>query len=257
MKENIINDYVNNYLGTMEIAHKYNIHRSTVQKYLINGGIKLRKKTPEIRVNHFYFSKYTEENCYWAGFILADGYIRQKNRFTLEIKLQKGDVDHLYKFKKSIEYDGRVIERETYYSITISSQQLIKDLAQNFDIFNKKSLTCCISDKIPQKFLREYIRGYFDGDGCISYTTMDTISFLGTEKTINFIRNYFYEIVDVRLKSKDMPNIILHGNIFTIYYYGKPAFKCLNHLYKNSKMFLDRKYIKYYNLIKKYIPKNE
>ena len=253
MKKNIINDYVYNYLGTTELSVKYGIHRVTIQRILKRNDVKLRKKTSGIKVNNYYFHKYTKESCYWAGFILADGYIRTKNRFTLEIKLQKQDVNHLKKFKENINYEGRVIEKENYYIISISSPQIIKDLNENFEIYNKKSLTCHISEKIPKKFLKDFIRGYFDGDGSITYTTTDTISFLGTEKTINFIRNYFYKKIKLRLRSKEMPNIIKHDNIFIIFYSGKSAFKCLRHLYHNSTTHLDRKYRKYYDISKKYM----
>ena len=252
MKDLIINDYVNNYLGTQELAYKYKLHRATIQRYLIKKGIKLRKRTSRIRVNNFYFSKYNKENCYWAGFILADGYIRTNKRFTLEIKLQKQDVNHLHKFKKAIEYEGKIIERKEYYSITISSPQIIKDLQNNFEIYNKKSLTCGISNKIPKKYLKDFIRGYFDGDGSITFTTTDTISFLGTEKTVDFIRKYFFDIVKIKLRSKNMPNITHNQNIYAIFYSGKSAFKCIDYLYNKSIVYLDRKYNKYNCLIEKY-----
>lgn len=253
MEKEIVNDYVNGYMGTMELSQKYGVNRTTIQRILIKNDIVLRKKTPKLKVNHFYFSKYNEENCYWAGFILADGYIRTNGRFTLEIKLQKQDVNHLYKFKKAVGYEGRVIEREKYYSITISSPQIIYDLENNFEIRNKKSLNCTISDKIPQTFLKEYIRGYFDGDGSITFTTIDTISFLGTEQTVDFIRNYFYNMADVILRSKKMPEITHNNNIYAIYYSGKSAYKCLNYIYSDSKTHLDRKYKKYNSLIQKYV----
>jgi len=250
--DDIINDYTYNYLGTNELARKYGLHRMTIQRRLKKANIKLRKKTPQYRVNHHFFSQYNENSCYWAGFILADGYIRNKNRFTLEIKLQKGDVEHLYKFKRNVEYEGKIIERDTYYSITISSEQIINDLFTMFNIYNNKSLTCFISDKIPIKYLKDFIRGYFDGDGCITHTTTDTINFLGTNKTINFIREYFFTIVGIKLRSKEMPNITTNGNICVINYSGKSAFKCLHYMYNNSTTYLDRKFFKYGNLIKKY-----
>lgn len=252
MKEEIINDYVNNYLGTMELAQKYNVNRITIQRCLIAANVKLRRITPKTKVNHFYFSNYSEENCYWAGFILADGYIRTKKRFTLEIKLQKQDVAHLHKIKSSMEFKGNIIERETYFNITISSPQIIEDLNNNFGIYNKKSLTCTIIEKIPKMYLKDFIRGYFDGDGCITHTTTATISFLGTERTVDFIRKYFYNEVGIRLRSKEMPDITHNKNICCIFYSGKSAFKCLHHMYENSTQFLDRKYLKYCSLIEKY-----
>lgn len=252
MKDDIINDYVINYLGTMELAVKYNVNRITIQRYLIAAGVKLRRITPKTKVNHFYFSNYNPENCYWAGFILADGYIRTNKRFTLEIKLQKQDVIHLHKIKKDMGYDGKVIEKETYFNISISSPQLIEDLNKNFGIYNKKSLTCTIIDKIPKIYLKDFIRGYFDGDGCITYTSIDAITFLGTEKTVDFIRKYFYNEVNITLRSKNMPDITKNSNICVIQYSGKAAFKCLQHMYENSTQYLDRKYLKYCDLIEKY-----
>lgn len=251
MKEDVVNDYVKNYLGTMELSQKYGVSRTTIQRYLKKSNVKLRKKTPKLRVNHFYFSEYNVDSCYWAGFILADGYVRTNNRFTLEIKLQKGDVKHLEKFKKMIGYEGRIIEREKYFNITISSQQIIEDLKNNFNILNKKSLTCFITNKIPNKYLNDFIRGYFDGDGCITYTTTDTISFLGTKETVDFIRNYFFGL-GIKLRSKDMPQITKNGNICVINYSGISAFKCLNIIYNKSTIYLDRKYLKYFCLCDKY-----
>lgn len=241
---NIVNDYVNNYIGTMELSKKYGVSRTTVQRHLIKNGVKLRKRTPKLRVNHFYFSEYNESSCYWAGFILADGYIRTNKRFTLEIKLQKQDVGHLEKFKNDISYEGRVIERPTYHSVTISSSQIVDDLRENFDITTRKSLNCEISGKIPKQYLKDFIRGYFDGDGSISYTTTNTISFLGTEKTVDFIRHYFHDM-GVRLRSKEMPQIIKNGNIYAVFYSGVAAFRCLRHMYDDSITYLDRKHSKF------------
>lgn len=253
MENQIIDDYVNHYLGTMELSHKYNVNRTRIQRILIRNNIKLRRRTPRIKVNHFFFSEYNEISCYWAGFILADGYIRTKNRFTLEIKLQKRDLNHLHKFKKDIEYMGDIKERKTYYSITISSSEIVNNLNKNFEIKNKKSLICYITNKIPKIFLKDFIRGYFDGDGSITYTTTDTINLLGTETTVDFIRNYFHDYVGIKLRSKEIPAIIKNGNIYVINYSGKSAFNCLNHLYQNSTRFLDRKYVKYINLKEKYL----
>lgn len=251
MKEQIINDYVNNFLSNAELSTKYSLHRCTIQRLLKKECVTLRKRTPRIKVDHFFFSKYTEESCYWAGFILADGYIRTKKRFTLEIKLEKDDITHLQKFKNCIKFEGKI--KDTYYcNVSISSSQIINDLKNNFDIETKKSLTCFISGKIPSDMIKHYIRGYFDGDGCITNTNKEKgytqMSFLGTLKTIEFIREYFYNN-GIKLRSKDMPDILKNKNIFIICYSGISAYKCLKMLYDNSIMFLNRKH-ELYKIIK-------
>jgi len=239
-------------MSTTDLATKYKLNRVTIQRYLIKGGVSLRRITPKTKVNHYYFSKYSKENCYWAGFILADGYIRTNKRFTLSIKLQKGDIDHLEKLKNDIKFEGKIIERPLYVNIDISSTQIVKDLQENFGIHTKKSLTCEISSKIPQKYLKDFIRGYFDGDGCITYTTVDTISFVGTEKTVNFIKNFIYETARIKLRSKNLPDTVVNGNICCIYYSGKTAYSCLKYLYENSTTYLSRKFKLYQELINKY-----
>lgn len=135
----------------------------------------------------------------------------------------------------------------------ISSTQLINDLEQNFEIKNKKSLTCEISNKIPKKYIKDYIRGYFDGDGSITFTSTDTINFLGTKKTVSFIRDYFFHI-GLKLRSKDMPDICTNKNIFMINYSGVSAYKCLFNLYENCNEFLDRKMLLYKKIKNKYEP---
>lgn len=249
----IIDDYLNNYIGVMGLSSKYNLHRTIIQRILLRCGVSLRKKTPRTKVNHFFFSEYNEISCYWAGFILADGYIREKGRFTLEIALMKSDVNHLMKFKELIAFDGAIKEYKECFKISISSKQLVNDLAEKFEIYNNKSLTCYISERIPKKYMKDYIRGYFDGDGCITFTTIDTISFVGTAKTLLTIRDYFYKDCNITLRSKEYPNVIKHGNVYTLYYSGKSAFKCIHKLYLDSNNYLERKYNLYLKLKTKYI----
>jgi intein-encoded DNA endonuclease-like protein len=250
----IIEDYLNGFLSNFDLSIKYNLHRGTIQRILKKNNIVLRKRTPKIRVNHLFFNQYNELSCYWAGFILADGYIRNKNRNTLHIKLTSNDVGHLYKFKSDVGYEGNVVNKNGICYIDISSSQIINDLLNNFEITTKKSLNCFISEKIPQKYLNHFIRGYFDGDGSITYTTTDTINFVGTSNTMNFIRNYFYGQCGIKLRSKDIPDIIKNNNIFSIYYSGISAFRCLNVMYDDSNIFLDRKYLKYLDIFRKFNP---
>jgi len=251
----IKDDYVRGFMSNASLAKKYNIHRKTVKECLKAQGVALRKRTPQTPVDHFFFAKYNAESCYWAGFILADGYIRNNKRFLTEIKLQKRDELHLRKFKKAIGFLGDIKERTNYFSISISSSQIVSDLANKFEIHNNKSLTCHISSKVPIRYLRDYIRGYFDGDGCITGAlSRPIISFTGTRATSTFIRDYFYNVCNIKLRSKDKPDIIKWNTnkVSVINYSGIAAFRCLDHMYHGSKNFLDRKRDKYLALIPQY-----
>lgn len=252
IKDQIKNDYLNNFLSNAELSKKYKLHRVSIRRILKSEKVKLRKRTPGTKVNHFFFSSYSRESCYWAGFLLADGYIRTNKRFTIELKLQKRDYTHLQKMKKSLNFEGRIIEKETYCNVSISSSQLVCDLLNKFEIGTKKSLTCYISDKIPKKYLCDFIRGYFDGDGSISFTSTDAISILGTKRTISFIREYFFNYCKIKLRSKDKPVISKLTNIYAISYSGISAFKCAHKLYEKAVLYLDRKQLLYLDMKEKY-----
>lgn len=246
IEENIVQDYLNN-INTITISRKYNISRSTVQKYLIKNNVEFNKHPITSRIfNHHFFDNYTPDSCYWAGFILADGYIR-KNRNSLEICLSHIDGDHLLKFTKSIglNEDIRIYKNNTC-RVSICSDVIKESLLTNFEIFNKKSLVCFISNKIPLNMLSHFIRGYFDGDGCFS--SENRFSFIGTYDTCDTIRNYFKNN-GITKQDGNIPCITEKQSKNKMYYvkYSKNlSLKIFDLLFKDSTDLtrLDRKYKK-------------
>ena len=137
------------------------------------------------QINENYFSQPTVENCYWAGYIAADGYIHNKyNRVIL--KCASVDREILYNFQKCtksththmFEKGGLIegfdnLKREYYrqdqYSIHINSKQIISDLKEHWNILNRKSHTLKPPNIVDTAQKLAYIIGYFDGDGWITY----------------------------------------------------------------------------------------
>lgn len=251
-EELIVEGYLSGSTNT-ELSLKYGLHRMKIQRILKRNNIKLKKRKTSVKSNIKFFSEYNEESCYWAGFILADGYIR-KNRNTLHIKLNHGDIDHLYLFLKSIKCNksSLIKKYKNYVSIDIHLDEYKNDLSNNFDIKPNKTYNATITNKIPFKYYRHFIRGYFDGDGCISVTTTRSISFVGTVEVLGFIKNFFYENLNVNLKSRNItpPICNLKNNIGTISYSGMNSKKIVDWLYSDSKLYLKRKYDKYLELYK-------
>ena len=240
-------DIISDYMGEMpmyKVCDKYNLHRSTVQSILKKGNIKLRKRKSEIKCDKNFFSVYTPESCYWAGFILADGNIRP-NRNSLQLKLAIVDYGHLIKFMDSIKCTEyyKVKKYVDYCAVTICLDKFKNDLIKNFDILPRKTYTCSISNKIPESLLPHYIRGYFDGDGSITITTTKTINFTGTVEVLNFLQKVFFNL-GVRLKSKNTYPPIQNekNNIGQISYSGKNSKIILDWWYKNADLYLDRKH---------------
>jgi intein/homing endonuclease len=125
-------------------------------------------------LNFDYFSHPTLENCYWAGFIAADGCVSQDKR-RLRIKLSDVDADHLEKFREAINYSGNLYygknKNKRYVALEFKGvRKIIEDLERNFGIVPQKSLIIQPPENLSENLALAFIIGYIDGDGCIHRT---------------------------------------------------------------------------------------
>ena len=131
-------------------------------------------------VNKEYFKIPNEQNCYWAGFIAADGCVEDKNR--LSIGLKKDDINHLEEFSKAIEYTNNVKLYNDVATVTINCKEICEDLRINFNIVPRKSKILIPPNIIDEDLVACFIKGVIDGDGSIDknklviYGTKDFIS---------------------------------------------------------------------------------
>ena len=174
-------------LGTLErVALKHNVSNEIVRKRLKKYE-QLHNlhniSTHTYSHNENFFSSDTPESFYWAGFIAADGCITKQKKSSsvkLYIGLSVKDEQHLNRFKEAIEYTGPIkfvdslysnrtkISKQVRVSITITNTETINGL-NRFGIGFRKSLTYDLPDCIKRHpFLNHFLRGYFDGDGCVS-----------------------------------------------------------------------------------------
>lgn len=206
----------------------------------------------------------TEEKAYWLGFIFADGYISysEKNMqkgqlattYCTGIKLKWSDKEHLKKFNKSISGNYKVFKEVVHpdgfrkqtteaAKILVYSQQMYNDLNKYFD--RDKTYTAKFPD-IPDDLMRHFVRGYFDGDGCFTFTekTFD-IEFLGASKDFHdglkkaLAKNGFNFICETKQNKNgtNMHYIYMHRN--------KDKCSFLDWIYYGCTIYLDRKYEKY------------
>jgi hypothetical protein len=206
----------------------------------------------------------TEEKAYWLGFIFADGYIsfsesnmkkgQLATTYCIGIKLQWSDREHLKKFNKSISGNYKVFKEISHpdgfrkktteaAKILVYSQQMYNDLNKYFD--RDKTYTAKFPN-IPEDLIRHFIRGYFDGDGCFTFTekTFD-IDFLGASKDFHdglkdiLLKYNFNFNTEIKINQHDTSIYYIHIN--------KNLDKCrfLDWIYFDCHIYLDRKYEKY------------
>lgn len=225
------------------------------------------KKYPYTCDYHYFDEIDTEEKAYWLGFLTADGWVNKSdksNAGVTGIELQYGDINHLKKFNKSISGNYQITDR--WRKCTLSDNQEKKYHMCCIRIFSltmynalvdkgfvkNKSYDFCVPN-LREDLIRHYIRGYFDGDGCFTFTNQTFhISFITASKTLN-------EGLIKILKSN---NLSVAENSY-INNFGTMMFRpeiyrtqdkinFLDWIYKDCSIYLDRKYKKYLKVKNKY-----
>ena len=120
--------------------------------------------------NHNYFKTIdTEEKAYILGFLYADGYNSDKQVVITQLEQ---DVDILEKINKALDADNQIKRKlqntnnKTVCQLCYSSIDMCADLT-NLGCFRNKSLACTFPTFLDKSLIRHFIRGYFDGDGCV------------------------------------------------------------------------------------------
>lgn len=173
-------------------------------------------------VDDNFFSEPNLINCYWAGFLAADGNIRHLKRHKeLNLQISQKDLGHIKKFVTQVGFTGAT----TVYTrangipmcnVHINSDKICEDLEKNFNITPRKTFTLLPPVNLTDEQKDCYIAGYIDGDGCIQkiktkYNTYIGIDARGTEEIVNYIRDRFLELS----KDGNFGNRFKCGNINT------------------------------------------
>ena len=138
-------------------------------------------------MNYNYFDTIdTEEKAYWLGFLFADGNLSvpsyttkegkiKNGRYKISLELKAEDIEHLKKFAKAIDYEKEIkTVKCSGYDDTTKRCRLMFNNKHMWNTLNnlgctpRKSLTLQFPN-ISEKLEIPFIRGYFDGDGCLSY----------------------------------------------------------------------------------------
>lgn len=230
------------------------------------------------KYNKDYFSKIdTSDKAYWLGFLYADGCINRYYKgdklksMTLELGLCYQDRQHLEKFIESLDANIPICEKTNmvngieYKSVRIqlNCTKLCYDLWElgctPQKTYNIKFPTF---DVVPKEFMRDFIRGFFDGDGCISISEMNGKPHIVT--TITGMSDMLQGISDFLISEKVLyvkPKIYKDKRreyTYSIYFYGTDHNKeFLDYLYKDANIYLERKYEKYINFYSNYDESNK
>ena len=123
-------------------------------------------------IRHDYFAQIDSPiKAYVLGVLAADGNILPKHhRITLELSAR--DADLLETVRDELVPGGAITSRHRrgydYQRLAFVSRTMVNDL-EALGVTAVKSSTIAWPERLPASFAREFILGYFDGDGFITY----------------------------------------------------------------------------------------
>ncbi|KAA0888766.1 hypothetical protein [Oryzomonas rubra] len=181
-REQFCSRYNSGLVSVADLAAEFDISESNARKILRDQEHIFRE--PAFRsyhVNSDFFSVIdSATKAYWFGFIMADGCVFSGRSPGLRIGLKASDSGHLESFKVAIRSDHPVkfsthkyiLHGETRHAeacaIDIRDKTLFDSLVSHGCIPNKTNVDTAVTG-IPDRLFRHFVRGYFDGDGCIVF----------------------------------------------------------------------------------------
>lgn len=166
--------------------------RSAIQQHAMKLGTKY------LAYNSSYFEKIdTHEKAYWLGFLYADGYVTSGDRWGLELSIV--DKEHMQNLLNAFECNSRIKTRSRngheYCLFQIKNKRMYSSLVDAGVIRNK---TCALEfpsrEIVEEIFYADFIRGFFDGDGCVTFSENPYIrpdrnnkEYTALRKTVNIV----------------------------------------------------------------------
>lgn len=227
-----------------EIGELLNISPSYASKIIKLYGISRKcGNIKKYKYNNSYFENIdTEEKAYILGYLYADGcvYYRKKGNHeekSLSLKCSKNDKEILEFIIKELKSNHKISEDSNgYIGFKIYDNKIFDDLVKHGCIPNK---TCKL--KFPtflrEDLIRHFIRGYFDGDGCICYQKFCLES---NEEFLIELQKH------LPVNSKTIPKRTRNGLSYNLTIGGIIQIKKIyNYIYKDAIIVLHRKHDKF------------
>tara|TARA_R110000824_G_scaffold12428_1_gene54513 strand:- start:624 stop:1457 length:834 start_codon:yes stop_codon:yes gene_type:complete len=134
------------------------------------GNDDRQKYGRKYEVDHDFFKHWSSDMSYVLGFWFADGCIwkrKNKNTYRFNISQNRKDQRLLEEIliKMGSNYPIYKLYNEDNCQIRIDSQTIAEDIFR-LGGCERKSLICDFPI-VPEKYVVDFVRGYFDGDGTI------------------------------------------------------------------------------------------
>lgn len=256
-----------------EIARIEKISRFSVRKILRKANLRNVVKEDLIHtdsLNLDFFKKIdTEEKAYFLGLLYADGCVHLPTKcktLVISLALQEADKEMVEKFRNIVAPKNNITitkshnkNHQNLYSLKMVSNIIGNQLIL-LGCMQRKSLILQFPSDIvvPISLQKHFIRGYFDGDGCISYYFPKkkdgnenykkfSINITSSNKFCEILNGKIFSILNIifsveKKKNGKTTSITLGGN--------RQVLKFMRWIYEDATVYMQRKYDKYLELEK-------
>lgn len=256
-------EYILGNLKMKDVYEKYEVNQNAMDYFFAEKGYVKRSTLRKENIKIDIFNPVnTPEAAYILGFYIADGCLNG-NKFVITLNEKDKEIlekirDYMSPITKLI-YKKETINKQgivshPMYSFAFACKEIINCL-ENLGLGkNKTYLSKSIKNVIPKELMWDFIRGYWDGDGCISSSNVTK----NTKET-----SYNYINIGFTIISKD-PDVLNEMNEFFIeeginthvypdnkgnYLVGthskSEVEKIYNKLYTSNNLFMERKRTKF------------
>ena len=256
--EYIINSYKNG-ISKNKLRLEFGVSEGVIKRILEKNNIKIRQvqetNKRKFNINDNYFDKENSNMAYIMGLWAADGNV-SSNENRLDLELNSLDIEILEKIREELQSERpiKIYQCQNGYTknkLLFWSSHIKKKFAEYGIVPNKTySKNFHAPYKLDKKYWIDYIRGFFDGDGCVKKATSLTFELNSINKQFLIdIQSFMKEYYDINMQISIGHNRPGQYILYRLYCYGKEAKKIYNILYTPGSLFLKRKYERWQELL--------
>ena len=249
--------------SSIKIAKTFNVSNAVILRILNKNNIDRRSAEEahrKYKINELFFDKIdSEEKAYFLGLLYADGCNHKRNNYV-NIALEVADKELLIKLAELIYVDNPEEHVKTYdrsaenkgvtASLNINSKHICHKLAE-LGCDEVKTFKIKYPEWLDESLHRHFIRGYFDGDGCLYVNDRKGEgSHFKLTSNIDFVKG-MHKIIEDNLSLRcGIYKSTKNSKVFDLMLAGdRQVKKIMDWLYLDSTLYMERKYQKYQQLI--------
>lgn len=240
-------------MGQKRAGAQFHMGENCVKRLLQENNIPIKTlqetNISRYKINEKFFDIETSDMAYILGLLASDGCI-SSNENCIYIELQECDSEILEQINKKLENERPIkhyITKKGYKNSKLYFfSKYIKEKLKDYNLIPNKTYSDDFKFplKLNKKYWLDYIRGYFDGDGCIKKTGSSlTFQLDSTQKNIiETIHDFLF--INYNLDTQITYNKKENGlTVWRLYTYGENAESIFQLLYQNKECLkLNRKY---------------